>query len=146
LQALLDQLAPDHRHLLRLMGQARVQLTPPPGVTLIERVVYASVAQSMPDDLARLLTTSVLAGTVVLLHSAEAAHHFAAECDRLGIARGRLRLAALGPRIAAAAGAGWAGIYSAVTPDDPALLALAGQLCQNRSQAPQNSPNAQPES
>lgn len=131
LQAMLADLAPGHRRLLRLSGRARVQLSPPPGVSMIERVVYDSVARPMPDDLARLLTTRALAGTVILLHSAEAARHFAAECDRLYLPRTRLQLAALGPRITAAAGSGWMDTANAETPDDAALLALAGQLCQN---------------
>ncbi len=130
MQPLFARLAPQHRHLLRLSGRARVALSPPPGVTVIERVVYDSAPLPMPTDLARLLATQALAGAVVLLHSAEAARHFAAECDRLQVARARLRLAALGPRIAAAAGAGWMAVASAGTPDDAALLALAEQMCQ----------------
>ncbi len=131
MQALFAELVPDHRRLLRLAGRARVTLVPPPGVTVIEQVVYDSIAVPMPRDLARLLTTQALAGAVVLLHSAEAAQHFADECSRLRIPRGRLRLAGLGPRIAAAAGSGWADVAIAERPDDTALLALTGQLCQN---------------
>jgi uroporphyrinogen-III synthase len=89
----------------------------------------------MPEALARLLTTRALAGAVVLLHSAEAARHFAQECDRLQLPRTRLRLAALGPRIAAAAGDGWMGVACADTPEDAALLAVAGQLCQTSKNA-----------
>ncbi len=137
LQALLAALAPDHRRLLRLSGRTRVALTVPPGVTLIERVVYDSIAVPMPYDLARLLTTRALAGAVVLLHSAEAARHFAHSCDQLDVPRARLRLAALGPRIADAAGGGWAQVATADQPEDAALLALAGQLCHS---SPQNLP------
>ncbi len=66
---------------------------------------------------------------LVLLHSAATARHFANECDRLGLARGSITLAALGPRIAAAAGDGWAAIHIASRPDDAALLAMAQELC-----------------
>jgi uroporphyrinogen-III synthase len=107
MQPLLARLAPGHRRLLRLSGRAPVALTLPPGVEAIERMVYDSVAVPMPEDLARLLTTHALAGTVVLLHSGDAARHFAEECDRLQIRRNRLRLAALGrgsPRPRAMAG------------------------------------------
>lgn len=131
MQSLLPLIAPEHRRLLRLSGHARVALSLPAGVTLCERIIYDSIAQPMPTDLARLLTTHALAGAVVLLHSAEAARHFARECDRLQVPRAKLRLAALGPRIAAAAGSGWMDVASAEIPDDAALLALAGQLCQN---------------
>ena len=130
MQKLLAALAPGHRHLLRLAGRARVALSPPPGVIVVERIVYDSVALPLPAELARLLATHALAGSVVLLHSAEAARHFAAECNRLRMPRARLRLAALGPRIAAAAGSGWMSVAHAGTPEDAALLALAGRLCQ----------------
>jgi uroporphyrinogen-III synthase len=74
----------------------------------------------------------VLAGgeALVLLHSAATARHFAAECDRLGLKRGAIALAVLSPRLAAAAGAGWAAVHVASRPDEAALLALARNLCQ----------------
>lgn len=126
LKDLLDQLNPAHRSLLRLAGRERVALNAPPGVIVSERVVYASEPLAMPPELARRLS----GGGVVLLHSAAAAGHFAAECDRLGIARGGIVLAAIGPRVAEAAGAGWRAVESAPEPTDAALLALAAGLCQ----------------
>lgn len=128
LQPLLARLAPTHRHLLRLAGAERVELSPPAGVTLTEAVTYASQPCPIPPDLADLLTTRQ---PLVLLHSAEAARHFAAECNRLGLMRGAIHLAALGPRIAQAAGSGWASLDTAITTTDQALLALARQLCQD---------------
>lgn len=130
LQSALDAVAPPHRRLLRLTGREHVELAVPPGITVTERVVYASEAQPMPGALALLLSAHALPGAVVALHSAEAARHFAQECDRCGIARARLRLAALAPRIAEAAGDGWGHIGTATSPEDPALLALAAQMCQ----------------
>ena len=121
---------PPGTRLLRLAGRERIELAPPPGVTLVERTVYASEPQPLPRECARLLKTHVLPRVVVLLHSAEAARHFAAECQRLAIPRPRIALAALGPRIAAAAGEGWAMIATAQKAEDGALLALAGELCQ----------------
>ena len=127
---MLGAIAPAHRRLLRLAGRERVELVPADGITLTERVVYASEPQPIPEALARLLTAHALPRMLVLLHSAEAARHFAAECDRLGIARARLHLVALGPRIAAAAGQGWAAIATAEQASDQALLALCQRLCQ----------------
>ena len=126
LQALLGTLKPDHRRLLRLAGQKRVALVAPPGVILSERIVYASEAQPMPAVLADMLKKPC----VVLLHSAEAAHHFAGQCDTHAIPRRRIALAALGPRIAAAVGDGWAAVTAAAAPNDHALLELAGEMCQ----------------
>lgn len=127
LQDLLSRLAPGHRRLLRLAGRARVDLTLAAGLAMAERVVYASEPLPMPPKLAARLE----AGGLVLLHSREAGVHFAAECQRCGIDRAALRIAAIGPRVAAAMGPGWAQLASAPSPNDEALLALAGQMCQN---------------
>ena len=72
-------------------------------------------------------------GALVLLHSAEAARHFAGECARLGIARAGVALAALAPRVGEAAGDGWAAKGIALSPRDDALLALAQEMCQTDS-------------
>jgi len=126
LQAVLDGLR-GPAHLLRLAGEERIALVPPAGIAITERVVYASEARAMPLALAALLAE----GAVVLLHSGEAARHFAAECERLGLRRGRICLAALAPRIAEAAGPGWAALAIAERAQDAALLALASDMCQN---------------
>lgn len=125
LQILLAGLAPPLR-LLRLAGETRVALSPPRGVTLETRTVYRVRALPVPAGLAAQLGR----GGVVLLHSGEAAVHFAAECDRLGVTRAHLALAALAPRIAERAGNGWAGAEAAARPEEGALLALARDMCQ----------------
>lgn len=125
LQMVLDRVAPG-QVLLRLTGEEHVALAPPAGVRLVTRIAYASRPVAMDDALA----TQLRGGALVLLHSAEAARHFAAECDRLGVPRAGVRLAALGPRIAAAAGEGWAMLTSAEAPREGALLALAREMCQ----------------
>jgi uroporphyrinogen-III synthase len=125
LQAVLDGIPAEHARLLRLCGRERLHLTPPPGVTVADRMVYASQPQPMPPALAALLADE----TVVLLHSAEAARHFEMECGRLGVARSGIYLAAIGLRVAEAVGEGWASVEAAATPDDGALLALADELC-----------------
>ena len=124
LQGVLDAIAAPC-HLLRIAGEEHVPLTPPPGVTFAEVIAYRSVA--LPLDPAAALLGS--GNALVLLHSAATARHFAAECDRLGLARAAIALAALGPRIAAAAGEGWGAVHTAATPDEGALLQLAFDLC-----------------
>ncbi len=126
LQDLLDRRVVGGERLLRLAGRDRVDLVPPPGTAITECVVYASDSLPLPADFA----ASLGQGSVVLLHSAAAARHFGAECDRLGIARNRIELAAIGPRVAQACGPGWAELACADTPDDTALLALAQVLCE----------------
>lgn len=127
LQSLLDHI-PAGTRLLRLAGEQRVPLIPPAGVTMSERIVYASEAQAMPSALADLLRQ----GAVVLLHSGEAAMHFAAECNRLAIPREAIAIAALAHRIGEAAGSGWKELACAEQAADAALLALAQQLCQSK--------------
>ena len=122
LQSALDRVRPGHRRLLRLSGRERVTLAAPEGVAIAERTVYASQPLPMPPALVALLSGPAL----VLLHSGEAARHFADLCkDRAHVA-----LAAIGPRVAQAAGEGWAALGIAATPDDTALLALARRMCQ----------------
>lgn len=128
LQPVLDSVDPAHARLLRLAGRERLTLSPPAGVTMVERIVYASEPQPMPTELAGMLALPA----VVMLHSAEAARHFAAECDRLAIARGAIALATIGPRVTHAAGTGWEALKTAETAQDAALLALARDMCQNR--------------
>jgi len=125
LQLLLRKLAPEHRRLLRLAGRERVPLVAPEGTTIAECIIYASEALPMPAGLAEVLAGPAL----VLLHSAEAARHFARLIDAAGIARNGVALAALGPRIAAAAGEGWRSVNVAPVPTDAALLALAKEIC-----------------
>lgn len=127
LRTLLPLLRPEHRRLLRLSGRERVTLTSPRGVSIQERVVYASEQLPLPAELKALLG----APTLVLLHSAEAAHRFALLCDEQRIARADIALAALAPRVARAAGDGWAARRSASGPSDAALLALAREMCQD---------------
>lgn len=125
LQAVLDGLAPQARPLLRLAGEVHLPLVPPEGLGILTRIVYRSRALPLPAPIVARLAAR---GGLVLLHSAQAASHFAAECDRAGLARAQVALAALGPRIAAAAGEGWAASAWPPEPSDHALLALAGEM------------------
>jgi uroporphyrinogen-III synthase len=138
LQGVLDAVPPPC-HLLRIAGEEHVPLTPPRGVTFAEVIAYRSAALPLEPAAALLASGEAL----VLLHSAATASHFAAECDRLGLDRARITLAALGPRIAAAADAGWAAIHTATTPDEATLLQLAFDLCREARSIP-SSPLRQP--
>ena len=125
LQALLDALPQRPVHLLRLAGAVHLPLDLPPHVTITTRITYETISLPFSNELTRALRR----GTLVLLHSAEAALHFAQECSRLELDRSKIELAALGPRIAAAASTGWADCRSAAVPNDTALLALAEEMC-----------------
>lgn len=126
LQQLLDDSAGEAARYLRLCGEERVALAPHAGQQIAECAVYRMRPIPIATDL-----TDLLAGgaPLVALHSAAAARYFGEEIDRLGIARGRLFVIALAPRIAKAAGLGWAALHIADRPEDAALLAKAAALC-----------------
>ncbi len=125
LQGVLDSLAPPLR-LLRIGGAERIEIAAKQGITLTERACYSVEPRPIPDCLASWLRSGE---AVVLLHSAAAARHFAAECDRASIPRSSVGLAVIGPRVAHAAGPGWARVETAPVPRDDALLALARDMC-----------------
>lgn len=127
LQQVIRSPAPEHRRLLRLAGVSRVPLELPPGVTMVTRAVYASVPQALGKELGQALEQPAL----VMLHSGEAASHFDRLCTQAAIGRARIALAAIGPRVAALAGEGWAAVRTAELPSDAALLALACEMCQD---------------
>ncbi|APE28151.1 uroporphyrinogen-III synthase [Aurantiacibacter gangjinensis] len=125
LQAVLDANDSPTRF-LRLAGKERVPLTLPEGSSMDTRELYE--VRALP------ITGSAQVGLraaspMVLLHSAAAARHFAAEVDRVGIDRAAIGLACIGPRVAADAGAGWRALQSALQPNDTALLELARDMC-----------------
>jgi uroporphyrinogen-III synthase len=115
-----------HRRVLRVAGEVHVPVAPPVGCVIETVAVYRARPTALSDAAAEALGRGALA----LLHSAEAARRFAQECDRRGLDRGRIALACLGPRVAAAAGSGWSAVAAAATPTDAALLALAARMCQ----------------
>lgn len=124
LQQVLDA-CPPSLHLLRLAGEEHTDLTVPVGIRITTRIAYGSQAVPLDPHSAR----QIGSGALVLLHSAGLGRHLASECARLELPRSAISLAALGPRIAAAAGPGWATVRSADHPRDAALLALARQMC-----------------
>lgn len=125
LQALVASLTGARLRLLRIAGRERVPLNPPADISIETVSAYESIPLPLPSHVAERLAS----GTLVMLHSAGAARHFAAECDRLAVQRGAIRLAAIGPRIAEAAGAGWEQVRFAKEPTDLALLALTRDMC-----------------
>jgi len=126
LQQVLDAAAGPDMRFLRLAGENHVAVTPHPGQRVTECVVYRMTPRPLDQDFARDLA---VARPVVALHSAATATHFASEIDRLAVDRSLLVLLALAPRIAEAAGLGWAARDIADVSSDAALLAKAAALC-----------------
>lgn len=126
LQPLLDDLAGEHLRLLRIGAREMVPLNPPGGIEIEAIVAYETVPLPLRD------AAPLRQQALVLLHSAASAIHFAGECRRHGLHRAEISLAALAPRIAAAAGEGWAAIRTAAEPAEAALLALAREMCHDR--------------
>lgn len=126
LQSMLDMLAGERLRLLRLTGEKHMAVVPPSGITVDVLAIYKVEHLPVPAALAEQLRR----GAAVLLHSGEAAAHFARECDRLRLPRERIAIVALAPRIAERAGGDWRAVTIAAAPDDAALLAAAAQVCE----------------
>ena len=111
---------------LRLAGADHVDIDMPKGVQVKPVVVYdvRAIPLTGGDEISLRASDSL-----VLLHSAAAARHFASEVDRRGLDRAALSLACLGPRIAKAAGKGWKRVKTPPQPSDAALLELARDMC-----------------
>jgi uroporphyrinogen-III synthase len=116
---------PANTRLLRLAGAEHVPLNPPEGVTVETRIVYEAEPLELPEPLRALQDLE----PIVLLHSAAAARQFDHEAQRLALHRSRITLIAIGPRVASAAGKGWADIHVSETPNDRAMLELARARC-----------------
>ena len=124
LQNVLDRLN-EPRRLLRLRGEAAVDLDLPNGCEVEDIVVYAARPRTPSDGMLADLKT----GGVALLHSGEAAARFASLIDDAGASRLAWKLALIGPRLAPALGDGWADVRIASRPQDAALLELGAALC-----------------
>lgn len=124
LQPVVATLAPGNY--IRVAGEDRVTLTPPEGVRIVTVVTYAARKRALPDA----LRVNFEQGAVVLLHSGEAARHFAQQCEALGIRKQSLHLACLAPRIAERAGNGWGTVAVAAGRTDKEVLELGARMCQ----------------
>ena len=78
----------------------------------------------------RLVRACQEAGLKTLLVSGGFTYFTDRLCERLGIDRSTISVAALGPRIAGMAGDGWQSVHTSSHPRDAELLALVEQLCQ----------------
>ncbi|MGI4732615.1 MAG: uroporphyrinogen-III synthase [Janthinobacterium lividum] len=105
---------------LHLAGRDRIAASPVVAQTV---TVYASDAVEPGPDILR-----DLAGTVALLHSPRAAARFVRLIDHAQVSRATLRVVALSPAVAAAAGDGWDRVAVAAVPGDAALLDAAARL------------------
>ena len=107
--------------ILHLAGEDRTPVAVPDGLTVVVRTVYR--ARLLPLALAPAVDWA-------LLYSPRSAAHFAAEIDRLGLARGGVAVAAISAATLAAAGGGWRATALAAHPEEDALLAAIGISCQ----------------
>lgn len=102
-------------------------------LTITHLPVYAAEAVTdLPDTAWKALNE----GAIALVHSPRAAEVLAAVLARAGIERATVRLAAISPAAAAAAGEGWEEVAIADQPTDGALLAAAARLCEEGDPAP----------
>jgi uroporphyrinogen-III synthase len=121
-QALVDRIAADgFGRVLHLAGADRTPIDLPDALIIDVVVVYR----------ARLLPLGGMPDVdAVLLYSARTAAHFAAEADRLGVARANVTIFALSPAVAAAAGPDWKSMTIAAAPNEASMLAAIDAACQ----------------
>ncbi|HEU4704356.1 MAG TPA: uroporphyrinogen-III synthase [Sphingomicrobium sp.] len=110
--------------LLHLCGEHRTAVTASQELTAVP--VYRSAELPRPQGFER------IEGQVVAVHSPRAGKRLAELAE--SVDRARVRIAAISPAAAAAAGPGWERCEAAETPGEAALLALAARLCDNRSE------------
>ena len=115
---------PTGLRLLHLCGEHRTETQASQPLAAVS--VYRSVALPMPGEFQR------IEGQAVAVHSPRAGRRLAELAEQARIDRGTVRIAAISAAAALAAGAGWERCEAAATPDEPALLALAARLCDNR--------------
>jgi len=113
---------PSETRLLHLCGEDR--RAPLSGSHSLNSVpVYRAVATDRPAELDELL------GAVAAVHSPRAARRLA---ELVGAdVKATVRVAAISPAAADAAGSGWESVGSAAEPSDSALLALCARLCED---------------
>lgn len=118
---LLASLPPDLRLLYpRARQHARINWS---AQAITPVTVYESRARVKVPEL------GALTGSIVLLHSQRAGARLAELVDGAGLDRAGIAIAAISPATARAAGRGWKAARYAMEPSDPALLALAAELC-----------------
>jgi uroporphyrinogen-III synthase len=122
---LLGSIDPDLK-LLHLAGEDR---RAPDGAT--QEITFIPVYRSKTR--ANIDVRSV-AGGVAMIHSPRAGQYLGDIVDSSGIDRRAVIIAAISQEAASAAGAGWAAVEAAETPNDDALLVLTERLC-NKVQA-----------
>ena len=132
LQALVDTLDQFPRRLLKLSARDHVRLTWPEQITAQTCIVYEMEQLDISPAQAKMLQGPA----IILLYSASSAAHFRQQCVQLGINIRQITIAALGPRIAEAAGDGWASVHASEKPSEAELLALAQRLWQLKPNAP----------
>lgn len=122
LEELLASIPADLR-LLHLCGEHRIG--PPASRPITAIAVYRSAELPPPERLHQ------IEGQTVAVHSPRAAKRLAELVDDAAIDRRTIRVAAISPAAASAAGAGWEDCQAADRPSDTALLVLAARLCDN---------------
>jgi uroporphyrinogen-III synthase len=117
------------RALLHMGGEDRAPFRAPPVLHVAHVATYAARRIS---SLSAEVQSALLDGRVyaTLLFSARTARHLTALAIEAGLDRALLRLVALSPAVAAAAGPGWRVVATAARPDLEAALAAAVALWQ----------------
>jgi uroporphyrinogen-III synthase len=117
---------------LHAAGEATAPLQVPPGVQLARLTVYSAArVPALPAPGLSALAEGRAFAT--LLFSARTARHFRDLATTAGLDLARLRIVALSPAVAQAAGTGWASVVVAAQPELAGALAAARLLWQGEA-------------
>lgn len=124
--AILGQIARrGYARVLHLAGREH-RATEAAGVRVDRRIVYAADPLPAMDQAG---VAALRSGAIALLHSPRGAAHFASLTAQADVPRALIRIAAISPAAASAAGEGWSAIAIADRPSDAGILAAAARLC-----------------
>jgi uroporphyrinogen-III synthase len=114
------------RSVLHLSGVEIASYAPPAGLQLDRRVVYGASFHGWTDE----ERATAQSADVALVYSPRGGEAVGAA---LGAHRKAMRLSAISRNAATAAGEGWAARAVAASPDEDALFAAAGLLCEKQA-------------
>nr|WP_255536316.1 uroporphyrinogen-III synthase [Pacificimonas pallii] len=118
------------RSALHLCGRDLTDAAVPPGMTIRHVMTYAAEACPLSADAIDALRGGKV--DLTLLYSSRTAARFASEVDRLAIRRGAQAVVLIGPALETVIGSGWKDVRIAAMPNEDALLAAAGLLCERQ--------------
>ncbi len=125
---LASAIASGYRNLLWPTGADHIPLGPEWAESATARLTTQIVYRARAIEPKAGFTEYLRPDTVIALHSPRAAQSFADYCDKAGIDKARVNVAAFSSAIADAAGLGWRAVAVAAAPNDASLFLAAQSM------------------